>query len=548
MNISASFYKWLFRTTVDLVNNIQKQENLLLLTNRMNNPITIYLFLKKKNILLLSVWMTTTCFSQDSIDECKWMTYTFPNGKIASEGCLKKGQPEGVWTAYHENGKVKSKGNRREFLLDGTWNFFDSTGVKLKSIQYESGLKSGWERNFFSNGKVELEQHYEADLKSGWTYEYNKDGQRIKAIPFRKNMEDGKGREYSADGRIIALLEYDTGYLRNVEKVNRFNSFGQKTGMWMEWTDDGILQEQGPWDLGERNGLFRFYDQWGQLEDVVKYFQGVVVSDAAEVQEIDIRTTTHSNGTIATRSTYENEVRVGVFHEYDESGKIIAGALYEQGIKIGEGITNSEGKRIGEWKQFYSDGALKSEGAFGEGKREGRWKFYAETGELIQEGTYRDGEFHGNWRWYHIEGLLHRDESYRRGKADGNFLELNDQGKTLVEGRYDYGLKQGLWVMDVNDHREEGDYVDGERHGIWIHTYPNGIVQFKGEFEMGIPIGKHVYRLYNGSIERVERYNLGQREGKWLFFGPNQSLQQTLEYKRGELVRIDGKRIKPTEG
>ena len=43
--------------------------------------------------------------------------------------------------------------------------------------------------------------------------------------------------------------------------------------------------------------------------------------------------------------------------------------------------------------------------------------------------------------------------------------------------------------MDVNDHREEGQYVDGERHGIWIHTFPNGTEQFKGEFEMGLPIG-----------------------------------------------------------
>ena len=118
---------------------------------------------------------------------------------------------------------------------------------------------------------------------------------------------------------------------------------------------------------------------------------------------------------------------------------------------------------------------------------------------MIQEGTYRDGAFHGNWRWYYIDGSLHRDESYRKGKADGYF-ELNRAGKTLVEGRYDYGLKQGPWIMDVNDHREEGQYVDGEQHGTWIHT--NGTEQFKGEFEIGLPVGKHVYKDYNGSTER----------------------------------------------
>ena len=530
------------------MNKMEIKAKSMWLTNRINIPITMDLFSKKENILLLCLWMTTCCLSQESVGECSWTVYTFPNGKTASEGCLINGQPEGIWTAFHENGNVKSRGNRRDFLLDGTWDFFDSTGVKLRSVEYAADLKSGWERSYYPNGEVRIEQHYEANQLSGWTYEYDQEGQRRKAIPYRSNLEDGKGREYAADGRTIALLEYDKGYLRTIEKVNRYDSFGQKTGVWMEWTGNGILQEQGPWESGKRNGLFRFYDQWGQLEDVVKYLEGEVVSDAVETQEIDIRTTTYTNGTIATRSTYENGVRVGVYTEYDEAGNITAGALYEQGLKIGEGVTNAEGKRIGEWKQFYPDGALKSEGAFAEGKREGRWRFYAETGQLMQEGTYRDGAFHGNWRWYYIDGSLHRDESYRKGKADGNFLELDRAGKTLVEGRYDYGLKQGPWIMDVNDHREEGQYVDGERHGTWIHTFPNGTEQFKGEFEMGLPIGKHVYKDYNGSTERVERYNLGQREGKWLYYGPNQMLQQTLEYKRGELVRIDGKRIKPAEG
>ena len=78
-------------------------------------------------------------------------------------------------------------------------------------------------------------------------------------------------------------------------------------------------------DRGKRasgTDCFGFYDQWGQLEDVVKYLEGEVVSDAVEAQEIDIRTTTHTNGTIATRSTYENGVRVGVYTEYDEAGNI----------------------------------------------------------------------------------------------------------------------------------------------------------------------------------------------------------------------------------
>ena len=506
------------------------------------------LFSKKENTLLLCVWITTSCFSQDVPSECEWTVYTFPTGNKASEGCLINGKPEGMWTAYHPNGKLKSKGNRQDFQLDGTWEFFDSTGVRIRSVDYIKDLKSGWERMYTEDGRLKKEIHFASNQREGWTYEYDEAGQRRKAIPFRNNLEHGKGKEFGTDGRIISLLEYDRGYLRKTEKINRYDELNLKTGQWMEWNDNGILLEQGPWDKDRRNGLFRFYDEWGQLQDVVKYLDGEVVVDAEELQEIDVRTTTHPNGTIASRATYENGVRVGVYTEFDEDGEIAFGALYENGLKIGEGITNAEGKRKGQWRQFYEDGALKSEGAFTDGKREGSWKFYAETGQLVQEGTYRDGEFHGNWRWYYIDGSLHRNESYRKGKEDGEFLELDKSGKTLVNGVYEYGLKQGPWVMDINDHREEGSFLDGERHGEWVHSFPDGTVQFKGEFEMGVPVGKHVYKDAVGSTLRIERYNLGQREGKWLFYGPNQVLQQTLEYKRGELIRIDGKRIKPVEG
>ena len=153
------------------MNKMEIQAKAKWLTNTINSPITMGLFSKKKNILLLCLWMTTCCVAQDSAGECNWTVYTFPNGKKASEGCLVNGQPEGVWTSYHENGKIKSTGNRREFLLDGTWEFFDTTGVKLRSVEYVEDLKSGWERSYFPSGKVKVEKHFDVNQRSGWTYE-----------------------------------------------------------------------------------------------------------------------------------------------------------------------------------------------------------------------------------------------------------------------------------------------------------------------------------------------------------------------------------------
>jgi antitoxin component YwqK of YwqJK toxin-antitoxin module len=89
--------------------------------------------------------------------------------------------------------------------------------------------------------------------------------------------------------------------------------------------------------------------------------------------------------------------------------------------------------------------------------------------------------------------------------------------------------------------------MDGEKNGIWIHTFPNGTEQFKGEYTLGQPEGKHVYRLLSGNIQKIERYQGGEKNGKWIQYGPNQTLQQSLEYKDDLLIKIDGQKVKTKE-
>ena len=36
----------------------------------------------------------------------------------------------------------------------------------------------------------------------------------------------------------------------------------------------------------------------------------------------------------------------------------------------------------------------------------------------------------------------------------------------------------------------------------------------------------------------------GEKQGKWIVYGPNQIVQQTLEYKENRLHRIDGQKLK----
>lgn len=515
----------------------------------MNNPITSILFSKKKNILLLCVLMTIRLHGQDLSEDCTWTVYTFPNGNKSSEGCLIGGVPDGVWTSYHENGKIKSEGARENSIVTGSWNFYDTTGIKIKSVEFFGGKKNGWEREFYpkSDGIVERETQFMNDEKSGWEHSYDEMGKLTKSIPFEKNLSHGVGKEYGDDGRIVTLLNFHKGYMRSKKSINQRDINNQKTGVWMVWNVHDILIEEGNWLNGMEHGLFKFYDGWGQLDRVEKYFHGELVVDSEETTPVDVRRTFHENGVVATVSTFANNQRVGVSRIYDLQGVLIAGEVYDQDVKVADGITDEAGMRMGEWKHYYESGELKSEGGYLEGKMEGLWKFYAPKGELIQTGTFRQGLFHGEWIWYYLNGQLHRKEHYRTGKEHGMFEEWDAAGKLILSGHYESGLKQGEWFVDVNDHREQGKFIDGERNGEWIHTFPDGIEQFKGSYELGLPTDKHVYRNADGSLLRVERYNLGEKSGRWMIYGPDQFLQQTLDYKNGELWKVDGQRVQEKE-
>jgi len=491
--------------------------------------------------------MTISGSSQKNGVDCDWTVYTFPNGSKASEGCLVNGKPEGIWKAYHTNGQVKSEGGRINHLLDGTWCFYDSSGVKLRTVDYVADKKTGWERTYHENGMVKLELSFNEDVEVDRTNFYNEKGQIIETIPIKNGLKEGRGKRFGSDGRTIAFLEYKAGILENVESFNELNDQGQKTGLWFFWNESDVVIEKGEWKDDVRHGLFVFYNKWGQLDRVEYYQNGLLIEEEEEKVNVDVRTTEHANGTIATRGVYVDDLREGVFTEYDEDGNIISGAVYEGGTQIAEGITNLEGKRIGIWKEFYPTGEVKVIGQYENGMKSGRWEYFAESGELIQEGSFLEGELHGNWRWYYLDGDLHRDESYRRGKENGLFQEWSESGELLVKGEYDNGWKQGFWILDVNDHREEGVYLDNERHGDWLHIYQNDIELFSGSYEMGIPTGKHIYRSIQGNLERVERWNLGQKHGKWMYYGPQQTVERVLEYKRDQLIRFNGQKVQSNE-
>lgn len=64
--------------------------------------------------------------------------------------------------------------------------------------------------------------------------------------------------------------------------------------------------------------------------------------------------------------------------------------------------------RDGQWRSYFIDGKVNSEGFYVQGKENGTYKVYRETGKPYYVGHYNMGICDGEWRFYDVNGLLER--------------------------------------------------------------------------------------------------------------------------------------------
>ncbi len=474
----------------------------------------------------------------------QFMQFRYENGMISSEGWMKDGKPDGYWKTYYQDGGLKSEGNRKNFQLDSTWKFYREDSTLERSVTYYEDLRNGVEQLFNGKGKLIEEFINVNGVRNGEGKYYYDTGELKKVVMFANGKEEGKSIEYATDGRIITLLTYRNGFIYTEERINRFDEENKRTGVWRDLYPGGIVSEDGNWTKGLRNGVFKFYDKKGELEKLEKYQDGVLVIDEAVTAILDIRQEYDENGKVKSSGPYRQGRKQGNFREYDSGGNEIGGSLYDGDIKIGEGKIDSLGRRTGPWKLFYHDGTLRAEGAYIQGMKDGPWTYYFSNGKQEQKGVYKDDLPTGQWKWYYSNGSLHRDEMYRKGKEDGHAVEYDSIGNVINEGDFAYGMKSGMWKLTVNDHTEEGEYQDGERNGTWTWYHANGKKSFEGEFQAGIPVGKHRYWYESGQLNQVGSYEGGEMNGKWNYYEPNGIQVLQLEYEQGQVVRINGQKIK----
>ncbi|RLD61108.1 MAG: hypothetical protein DRI95_14575 [Bacteroidetes bacterium] len=502
--------------------------------------------IKIKNIVSLIIVVglsfnyCNSLYAQDTlqVNPNGYNKFYYDDGSISSEGTMRNGKPDGYWKNYYSDSTLKSEGNRKEYMLDSLWKFYDEEGKIVLEINYIRDKKNGFRTTY--HGDEVVKEYFVDDIKQGYSYVlYPNDSIKMK-ISFNNGLEEGIAKEYDKEGTIIQLITYKKGYVVERERINRYDLDRQPHGKWKWFYDEEILRLEGTFKHGLKNGYFKEYDREGNLLSATKYVDGEKIEKAEELVKLEVRTDYYPDGKIKVVGTYKDGIPEGVRREYDKKGKVQKSYIFRKGRIVGEGIFTDEGKREGNWKEYYPDGTLKALGSYHNDNRVGKWKFYYHTGQLEEIGAYIDGEPDSTWRWFYKSGKVLRIEDFYNGLSDGVLTEYDEEGNIITQGDYLEGKKEGNWFYQVGDNRDEGKYAEGMRNGLWKSYYADGTLSFEGKFVDDLPNGEHKWYWPNGKLKQQGRFVMGRRNGDLKKYDSTGLMIITINYKGGREVKYDG--------
>lgn len=297
------------------------------------------------SLILALCWLGLSA-QNDTINPDGFNRFYYPSGKISSEGNLLNGKPDGVWKAFYENGSLKSVGERKNNKPQGSWKFYNEKNQLTAEYLYVDGLKEGWQKEYFENGKIKSEEFLKDNLKEDTARYFDDRGFLHKTVPFKNNLEQGLAIEYASDGRVITLTDYDRGYLKKEEKINRIDKFGLKQGVWKEFYDGNLaVKSEGKYSDDRKDGLFKTYKKDGTLIKTELYRNGELFIDKLTHKELTIDRDYYNNGRPKSSVNLLDGIKQGVYREYDRNGNITAGKIYRDDKVIAEGITDGGGKK-----------------------------------------------------------------------------------------------------------------------------------------------------------------------------------------------------------
>ncbi|MBP6323354.1 MAG: toxin-antitoxin system YwqK family antitoxin [Fusobacteriaceae bacterium] len=134
-----------------------------------------------------------------------------------------------------------------------------------------------------------------------------------------------------------------------------------------------------------------------------------------------------------------------------------------------------------EYTEVYENGVL-----------QGDKTWYDPNGNIMMIESYTDGRIHGEQVTYYPNTVIRSVITYYKGritKVEWN----NDKGRSIFKEIYENGSGRWRHYYDNGTLHEEGEYLNGLKHGVWRKYNEKGELERKTVYNMGSIIGKTWY-------------------------------------------------------
>jgi antitoxin component YwqK of YwqJK toxin-antitoxin module len=216
--------------------------------------------------------------------------------------------------------------------------------------------------------------------------------------------------------KLFSLLFFFTGILCSQEKINQFDSEGNRTGVWRKEYSNGRIRYEGQFEAGKEVDVFKYFSELSSdFPILIKTY-----SKSSDIATAEFFT---EKGVLQSKGEMKGKERIGKWLFYHVDGKtILSEENYENGLLNGES------------KTFFKSGQLTEILHYKSGKLEGNAKRYSDEGVLLEELNYSNGQLNGLATFYDTEGNIIYTGMYENDEKIGEWKFYKD-GKTVDENK-----------------------------------------------------------------------------------------------------------------
>lgn len=385
---------------------------------------------------------------------------------LSSSENYTNGEWDGEQRDYYCNGRLQSSIRYKDGYLDGKYEMYREDGSLQKQMNYKNGWLDGEYLEWSSSRKIRFRAFYEEGIPAGEFKMYHFNGNILYSGITENGFKKGEWITGFEDGTVkmneqfelTDSVYFDTNKLISLSGIRWPTdfSFVNNTCFSRQYYPNSQLASEGKIVREERNGIWKFYDEGGNLLSKIDYTPGFIlqknkISNTDSLNYYGYYESWYANGQKKCEAFVMDET--SVYNCYQQINIAVQDLYYiNYWDKHNVQTVNS---KYGSVKSFHlSTGKTESEGEIVNGLRNGYWRFYDPDGKLSSVGNYSNGIKEGRWLSGDLEGMHFLDDACFdiSNQKVMDEMEIKKKQISIYESIYRNGvvLKTVSYSVDLN--------------------------------------------------------------------------------------------------